>query len=174
MSKNNNLHKTLRPVMEQLAEKFGYAVMLNIMVENRRICIGKVESKRDIHFSVPLGRLLPVYQAAIGRGSAETGNWGKWQSAGVISTSSRSMARSPGNTATRSPTTAATMLIRPGHPTTLSIRPPPRESYSPFPTSTRFACTNPICTTTDQLILVITQRVTNAAYHGNHLKWVLY
>ena len=53
--------------MEQLAEKFGYAVMLNIMVENHRICIGKVESKHDIHFAVPLGRLLPVYAGAAGK-----------------------------------------------------------------------------------------------------------
>ncbi|TCL38857.1 IclR family transcriptional regulator [Anaerospora hongkongensis] len=61
VSKNNNLHKVVRPIMEQLGEQSGEFITLNILVDNQRLCIGKVDSKREIQHSVSLGSLLPVY-----------------------------------------------------------------------------------------------------------------
>jgi len=67
VSKNNNLHKTVRPIMEQLGEESGDLITLNILIENQRLCIGKVEPKQEVQISIPLGRLLPAYAGAAGK-----------------------------------------------------------------------------------------------------------
>lgn len=64
---NNDFHRTVRPVMEKLAEDTHEMVDLNIIVNGQRLCIDKIESKHSVRNYIPLGQLLPACFGASGK-----------------------------------------------------------------------------------------------------------
>ncbi|MBI3976311.1 MAG: IclR family transcriptional regulator [Armatimonadetes bacterium] len=55
------------PVIHELAQATGETVNLNVVIDRRRVCIEKAESRHDIRHFVELGRPSPLYAGASGK-----------------------------------------------------------------------------------------------------------
>ncbi len=55
------------PVIQELAQRTGETVNLNVVSDRRRVCLEKAESTHDIRHFVELGRPLPLYSGASGK-----------------------------------------------------------------------------------------------------------
>lgn len=62
-----DLKRLARPTMTHLQDETGETVNLNIVRDNRRVCIEKVESRHDVRHFVEIGRSLPLYAGASGK-----------------------------------------------------------------------------------------------------------
>jgi len=61
------LRRVALPVMEELGEKTGETINLNIVRGRERVCIEKVDGKHDLRRFVELGKGLPLYGGASGK-----------------------------------------------------------------------------------------------------------
>lgn len=55
------------PAMERLSETSNEDVVLNILVEGKRVCIALVESQYFVRQFVPVGKALPLHCSAAGK-----------------------------------------------------------------------------------------------------------
>jgi len=55
------------PIMKELAQKTGESVDLNIISDNKRVSIEKIESSQDIRKIIKIGKILPLYCGGSGK-----------------------------------------------------------------------------------------------------------
>jgi len=55
------------PIMKELAKKTGESIDLNIVSDNKRISIEKIESSQDIRKIIQIGKILPLYCGGSGK-----------------------------------------------------------------------------------------------------------
>ncbi|MEW6424318.1 MAG: IclR family transcriptional regulator [Bacillota bacterium] len=62
-----DLRKVALPYMKDIAAKTGEAVSLNIVQEQSRVCIERIESQGIIRYYLPIGARSPLYKGATGK-----------------------------------------------------------------------------------------------------------
>lgn len=62
-----DLRKIAMPYMRELADKTGEAISLNIVQEQSRVCIERIESQGIIRYYLPIGARSPLYIGATGK-----------------------------------------------------------------------------------------------------------
>jgi len=62
-----DLRKLAYPIMEELSKKCEEDIALNILVENKRLCVELVESRYFVRQFVPIGKALPLHCSAAGK-----------------------------------------------------------------------------------------------------------
>lgn len=67
VASNMELRKVSIPIMEELAEKTGETININIVRDNKRVCIEKKDGSHDLRQFIEIGKSVPLYRGASGK-----------------------------------------------------------------------------------------------------------
>ena len=61
------LSSIARPTLRECADKTKESVEINVVMDDHRVCIAKIDSERTLRYVIPLGKNLPLYRGGSGK-----------------------------------------------------------------------------------------------------------